>query len=156
MCLEMGIPKGIAKKIINFNINDDYFIARFKITAINKKQQNPFIGVKSKDGLDYMFASKSDAENWSKIINGHYSQPFFSVDAIAVSPTANIFDSEGNQIAPNDIFVADLGESFIFVPDSKAKIYDDVYVFLIVLLIVCRKTWRIVLYTFGSKSSFNS
>ena len=54
MCLEMGIPKGIAKKIINFNINDDYFIARFKITAINKKQQNPFIGVKSKDGLDYI------------------------------------------------------------------------------------------------------
>jgi hypothetical protein len=84
-------------------------------------------GYLSKDGLDYMFASKSDAENWSKIINGHYSQPFFSVDAIAVSPTANIFDSEGNQIAPNDIFVADLGESFIFVPDSKAKIYDDVY-----------------------------
>jgi hypothetical protein len=54
MCLEMGIPKGTAKKIINFNINDDYFIARFKITAINKKQQNPFIGVKSKDGLDYI------------------------------------------------------------------------------------------------------
>lgn len=54
MCLEMGIPKGIAKKIINFNINDDYFIARFKITAINKKQQNPFIGVKSKEGLEYI------------------------------------------------------------------------------------------------------
>jgi hypothetical protein len=54
MCLEIGIPKGTAKKIINFNINDDYFIARFKITAINKKQQNPFIGVKTDDGLKYI------------------------------------------------------------------------------------------------------
>ena len=54
MCLEMGIPKGTAKKIDKFNINDDYFIARFKITAINKKQQNPFIGVKSDDGLKYI------------------------------------------------------------------------------------------------------
>jgi len=54
MCLEMGIPKGLAKKIINFNINEDYFIARFKITAINKKQQNPFIAVKTDDGLKYI------------------------------------------------------------------------------------------------------
>jgi hypothetical protein len=54
MCLEIGIPKGVAKKIINFNINDDYFIARFKITAINKKQQNPFIAVKSKEGINYI------------------------------------------------------------------------------------------------------
>lgn len=54
MCKEMGIPKGTAKKIERFNINDDYFIGRFKIIKINKKQQNPFIAVKTKSGIDYI------------------------------------------------------------------------------------------------------
>ena len=84
-------------------------------------------GYMSRDGLDYMFASKEDAEKFSQIINEYYQQPRFSVEAIAVSPTANIFDNEGNQIAPDDFFLSDLGEEFIFVPSSRAKIYDDVY-----------------------------
>ena len=54
MCKEMGIPQGTAKKIINFNINDDYFICRFRINKINKKQQNPFIAIKTKAGIDYI------------------------------------------------------------------------------------------------------
>lgn len=54
MCKEMGIPQGAAKKIEKFNINDDYFIGRFKITKINKKQQNPFIAIKTKTGINYI------------------------------------------------------------------------------------------------------
>ena len=84
-------------------------------------------GYLSRDGMDYMFASRSDAENWAKIINEHFNQQRYSVDAIAVSPTANIFDNQGNQLAPNDFFLSDLGEEFIFIPNSRAKIYDDVY-----------------------------
>jgi hypothetical protein len=54
MCKEMGIPQGTAKKIERFNIRDDYFIGRFRITKINKKQQNPFIAVKTKSGINYI------------------------------------------------------------------------------------------------------
>jgi hypothetical protein len=84
-------------------------------------------GYLSKDGMDYMFASRADAENWTKIINDYYKQPRFTVESIAVSPTANIFDDKGNQLAPDDFFLSDLGEEFIFIPNSRAKIYDDVY-----------------------------
>jgi hypothetical protein len=54
MCLEIGVPTGSAKRITDFNINEKYFIGRFKITAINKKQQNPFIAIKTKNGLNYI------------------------------------------------------------------------------------------------------
>ena len=64
MCKEMGIPKGMAKKIIKFNINEDYFIGRFKITKINKRQQNPFIAQKTKNGIDYL----NEVENNEPII----------------------------------------------------------------------------------------
>lgn len=60
MCEEMGIPKGRAKVIKNFDMNVDYFICRIKILKINKKQQNPFIAVKTKDGIDYINEIKKE------------------------------------------------------------------------------------------------
>jgi hypothetical protein len=56
LCQEMGVQLGIPKIINNFQPEKyDYYIVQIKLTKINKKQQNPFIGVKNKDGIiDYI------------------------------------------------------------------------------------------------------
>jgi hypothetical protein len=54
MCSEIGIPTGKAKKIETFNMDYKYFVCRIKLTKINKKQQNPFIAIKTKDCINYV------------------------------------------------------------------------------------------------------
>jgi hypothetical protein len=52
MCDEMGIPKGKAKVIESFKPNNyDYYIVKIRLLKINKTQDNPFIGIKDKDGI---------------------------------------------------------------------------------------------------------
>ena len=62
LCNEIGIPKGEAKIMDTFNENYNYFIGRFEITKINKRQQNPFIAIKTKNGIDYVNDFKYDDE----------------------------------------------------------------------------------------------
>ena len=55
-CRENGYVKGKAKRItshIDYKTQDN-FIIQIQITAINKKQQNPFIARKTKDSLQYI------------------------------------------------------------------------------------------------------
>ena len=66
LCLEMGLPKGMCKRIASYNkaeldATSDYYIVTVKIKAINKKQQMPFISVESSNGtLDYINEIKSE------------------------------------------------------------------------------------------------
>ena len=51
---KMGIPKGKAKRINGEYKDKDYYIIKIKITKINKQQKNPFIAIRTKDGIDYV------------------------------------------------------------------------------------------------------
>ena len=52
LCRNYGLPKGKAKIIENFHPNEyNYYIAQITLKKINKKQQNPFIGVKNDKGI---------------------------------------------------------------------------------------------------------
>jgi len=56
VCREIGLPKGKAKRLINFNNwkNTTYSILTVKILKVNKIQQMPFIAVKTDKGsIDY-------------------------------------------------------------------------------------------------------
>ena len=57
-CKELGLPKGMAKKIekLNKSVLDtyDYYVVRVKIKKINKKQQLPFIAYRHDNKLDYV------------------------------------------------------------------------------------------------------
>lgn len=55
LCLEFGLPKGKCKRLIDLDIsNKDYYIVDINITKINKKQQNPFIAVKTDAAIEYV------------------------------------------------------------------------------------------------------
>ena len=55
LCKEVGLPIGEAKQIINKDfLNKDYYIIKIKITKINKQQKNPFIAIRSKNGINYV------------------------------------------------------------------------------------------------------
>ena len=53
LSVEYGLPIGPAKRITNGDINKDYYIVDIEITKINKKQQNPFIALKTKASIIY-------------------------------------------------------------------------------------------------------
>ena len=54
MCSESGVPKGKAKRITSDFLTKDYYVVKIKITKINKQQKNPFIALRTKDGIDYI------------------------------------------------------------------------------------------------------
>ena len=54
LCDEFGLPIGTAKRLNDKIINDkDYYVVDIEITKIGKKQQNPFIAIKSDVSLNY-------------------------------------------------------------------------------------------------------
>ena len=55
LCEEIGVPKGEAKRIENKNyLTMDYYVVKIQITKINKQQKNPFIAIRTKNGIDYV------------------------------------------------------------------------------------------------------
>jgi hypothetical protein len=54
LCSELGLPKGKCKRYDDPTIQSNYAIYSIKINKVNKKQQMPFIAVKSEDSLDYV------------------------------------------------------------------------------------------------------
>lgn len=54
LCDEFGLPIGTAKRLNDKIISDkDYYVVDIEITKIGKKQQNPFIAIKSDVSLNY-------------------------------------------------------------------------------------------------------
>ena len=55
LCLEMGLPRGMAKRISGYTKEyldtKDYYTVTVNITKINKKQQVPFISMKDESGI---------------------------------------------------------------------------------------------------------
>lgn len=53
LCTEYGLPIGKAKRYAG-DLNKDYYIVDIEITKINKKQQNPFIALKTDTSIKYI------------------------------------------------------------------------------------------------------
>jgi hypothetical protein len=55
LCKEYGLPIGPAKRLLDKIITDkDYYVVDIEITKICKKQQNPFIAIKTDVSLNYV------------------------------------------------------------------------------------------------------
>ena len=51
---EAGLPIGECKRFENHIPKCDYYVAKISLKAINKKQQNPFIALRTGDSLEYV------------------------------------------------------------------------------------------------------
>lgn len=124
LCKEYGMPIGQAKRL---NKNDDittkdYYVVEIEITKINKKQNNPFIALKTKESIKYI---NDIPENGLKVVVDRFTlEDYIKFHQIEYNILEGVYWDEGFNnkfIIISDVFKERLKEKAKKTPEGNIK-----------------------------------